>query len=86
MLRQEASKCFRRQKKERLKDKIDELETKSKTKNMRHSYMGISNFKKGYQPSRNRVKEEKDPLVADYHRILARWRNHISQLFEYIWG
>ena len=39
-------------------------------------------FKKGYQPRTNIVKDEKDDLVADSHSILARLRNHFSQLFS----
>jgi len=53
---------------------------------MRDLYRGISDFEKGYQPRTNRVKEDKDPLAAEHYRILARWRNRISQLFEYPWG
>jgi len=45
-------------------------------------YRGINDFKKSYQPGTNIIKDEKDDLVADYHRILARWRNHISQLLN----
>jgi hypothetical protein len=52
---------------------------------MRDLYRGISDFKKGYQPRTNRVKEEKNPLVADHYIILARWTHIISQLFEYPW-
>jgi hypothetical protein len=38
--------------------------------------------KKGYQPRTNEVKDEKGDLVADSHKILARWRNHSSQLLN----
>ena len=41
----------------------------------------ISDFKKGYQPRTNIVKDEKGDLVADCHSILARSSNHFSQLF-----
>jgi len=44
-------------------------------------YRGISDFKKGYQPRCNIVKDEKGDLVADSHGIVARWRNYFSQLF-----
>ena len=37
-------------------------------------------MKKGYQPRTNKVKDEKGDLVADSHSILAKWRNHFSQL------
>jgi len=36
----------------------------------------------GYQPRTNRVKEGKGDLVADFHSILARWRNHFPQLLN----
>ena len=42
----------------------------------------ISDFKKGYQPRTNIVKDKKVDLVADSHSILAGWRNHFSQLFN----
>jgi hypothetical protein len=44
--------------------------------------MGISNFKNGYQPRSNIVRDEKGDLVRDCHSILVRWRNHFSQLFN----
>jgi len=40
----------------------------------------INDFKKAYQPRTNIVKGEKDNLVTNSHSILARWRNHFSQL------
>jgi len=43
---------------------------------------GINDFKKGYQPRCNIVKDEKGNLVADSHSIVARWRNYFSQLFN----
>ena len=45
-------------------------------------YRGISDFKKGHQPRCNIVKDEKGDLVADFHGIVARWRNYFSQLFN----
>ena len=53
--------------------RIDELETNSKIKNIRDLYRDISDFKKGYQPRTNIVKDEKGDLVADSHSILARF-------------
>jgi len=58
------------------------LETNSKNKSLRNLYRGISDFKKGYQPRNNIVKDEKGVLVTDSHSILTRWRNHLSQLFN----
>ena len=37
---------------------------------------------KGYQPSTNRVLDEKAGLVTDSHSILATWGKHIYQLFN----
>jgi hypothetical protein len=76
------SRHFRNKKKEYLKAKINEIETKSKNRNMRDLYRGINEFKEGYQPRINVVKDEKGNLVADSHSILARWRNHFSQLLN----
>jgi len=45
-------------------------------------YKGISDFKKGYQPRCDIVKNEKGDLVADSLSIVARWRNYFSQLFN----
>jgi hypothetical protein len=45
-------------------------------------YRGKNNFKKGYQPITNIVKDEKCDLVTDSHSILVRWRNHSSQLLN----
>ena len=64
-VRCEANRHFRNKKKAYLKAKIEELETNSKIKNIRSLYRGISNFKKGYQPRTDVVKDEKGDLVAD---------------------
>jgi hypothetical protein len=74
-VRREASRHFRHKKREYLKDKINELESNSKNKNM-----GINEFKKGYQPGTNLVKDERGDLVADPHKILNRWKNYFCQL------
>ena len=76
-----ASRHFRLKKKEYVKAKIDELETNSKIKSIRDLYRGICDFKKGYQPG-NIVQVEKIDLVTDCHSILARRRNHFSQLLN----
>jgi propanediol dehydratase small subunit len=44
----EASRPFRKKKRECLIAKMNELEMKYKNKNVRDLYMGISDFKKGY--------------------------------------
>jgi len=60
-------------KKEYLKAKIDELETNFKVKNFRDFYRSINDYKKGYQPRTNIVKDEKGDLVTDSHSILDSW-------------
>ena len=71
-VRHDASRHFRNKKKSYLKAKIEELETNSKIKNIRDLYRGINDFKKGYQPRTNIVKDDKGDLVANSHSILAR--------------
>jgi hypothetical protein len=65
-----------------LKAKLNELETNSKNKNMRDLYMGISDFKTGYQPRTNVVEHEEGDLIGKSHSTLAGWRNHFSQLLN----
>jgi hypothetical protein len=45
----ETSRHFRNEKREYLKDKINEFATKSKNKNIGHLFREINYFKKGYQ-------------------------------------
>ncbi|PNF20323.1 hypothetical protein B7P43_G13209 [Cryptotermes secundus] len=78
-IRRETSRHFRNKKREYLKDKIDELAMNSNNKNIRYLYRGINDFKRGYQPSSNLVKDENGHLLADSHNILNRWRNYFSQ-------
>jgi hypothetical protein len=40
----------------------------------------ICDFKKGYRPRTNVVKDEKGDLATDLHTIVARLRKYISQL------
>ena len=49
--------------------KIEDLETNSKIKNIGDLYRGISDFKKGYQPRTNIVKDETGDLVTFSYRI-----------------
>ena len=55
-VRREVSRCFKDKKKAYLRAKIEELETNSKILNVRDLYRGINDFKKGYQPRCNIVK------------------------------
>ena len=45
-------------------------------------YKGINDFKKGYHPRTNIVKDEKGDMFADSHSILARYRYSFSQLLN----
>jgi len=81
-VRGEASRHFRNKKKEYLKARTDELETISNIKNIRDLYRDINDYKKGYLPRTNLVKDEKGDLATDSHSILAWWRNHFSQLLK----
>ena len=84
-VRHEASRHFRNKKEEYMKAKIDELETNINITNIRDLYRDITDFKKGYQPRTNIVKDEEGDLVTDSHSILARLRNHFSHI-ECTWG
>ena len=81
-VRREVSRHFRNKKKAYLRAKIEELETNNKIQNIRDLYRDISDFKKGYQPGCNIVKDEKGDLVSDSHGIVVKWRNYFSQLFN----
>jgi len=70
-VRRDASRHFRNKKKAYLKAEI-ELETNSKIKYIRDLCRGIDDFKKGYQPRTNIVKDDKGDVVAGSHSILAR--------------
>jgi hypothetical protein len=67
---------------EYLKGKINELATNSKNKNIRDLYRGINEFKRGYQPRTNLVKDENGDLLADSNTILNRWKSYFSQLLN----
>jgi hypothetical protein len=67
--RREASRNFRNKKWEYLKGKINELPTHSENKNIRDLYRGINEFKKGYQPRTNWLKDENDDLLVDSTRF-----------------
>jgi hypothetical protein len=64
-VRRKASRYFRNKKKEYLKDKITDIELNSKNKHIRVLYWGITEFKNGYQPKTNLVKDERGDLFAD---------------------
>jgi hypothetical protein len=71
-LSREASRYFRNRKREYLKNKINALAMNSRKKNVRDLYRGINEFKRGYQPGNNLVKDENGDLLADTNNILKR--------------
>jgi hypothetical protein len=69
-IRCEASRHFRNKKREYMKDKRLTMNSK----NIRDLYRGINEFKRGYQPRSNLVKDENGDLLAGFHNILNRWK------------
>jgi prolipoprotein diacylglyceryltransferase len=45
-------------------------------------YRGINEFKKGYQPRINIIKEENGNLLADPQSVLNRWKNFFNQVLN----
>jgi hypothetical protein len=80
-VRSEASRHFRNKMREYLKAKINELATHCKNKKTRHLYREVHEFK-GYQPRGNLVKDENGYLIAEFHKILKKWKNYFSQLLN----
>jgi hypothetical protein len=50
-----------------------------------HLYRGINEFKKGYQPRNNLLKDTNGDLLADTLRILNRWENYYCQILNMYW-
>jgi hypothetical protein len=63
-------------------DKIKELATNCKNKNIRGLYGGIKEFKESYQPRSNLVKDENDDLLSDSKDILNVCKNYFCQLLN----
>jgi hypothetical protein len=80
-IRREASRHFRNKKREYLKDKINNLEPYSKNK-IRDLYAGTNQFKKGYQPRTNLVKEERGDHLAASHKTPNKWKNYFRELLN----
>ena len=72
--KREAVRHFGNGKNAYLRAKFEETENNSKIKNIRNLCRGFNDFKKGYQPITNIVKDEKSDLVEDSHSILAGWK------------
>jgi hypothetical protein len=81
-VRREASRHFRNKKREYLKDENNDLVSNSKNKYIRDLYRDINEFKKGYQPRINLVKDERGDLLADPHKILNTWKKYFCELLK----
>jgi hypothetical protein len=77
-VRHEANRHVRNKKRDYLKDKINELATNRKNKNIRDLYRGINGYKRGYQRRNNLLKDENGDLLGGSHNILNKWKNYFS--------
>jgi hypothetical protein len=68
----ETVRLYRNKKREYLKDKITELSTDRKNKNIGDPYKGINYCKMGYQLSNDLVKDGNGDLLAVPYNILNR--------------
>jgi hypothetical protein len=78
----EASRHFRKKKREYLKDRINKLESNIKSKSIEDLYRGTNEFKKGYQPRTNLLKDERGDLFVDPQTFLNRWKYYFCQLLN----
>jgi hypothetical protein len=76
------SRTIRKNKREYLKGKINEHETKNKNKNIRDLYRGINEFEKGYQPRINIINDENANLLADPQGVLNKWKLFFNQVLN----
>jgi hypothetical protein len=61
---------------------MNELETNNKNKNIRDSYRGINEYKKGYQPRINITEDENGNLLTVPHSVLNNWKNFFNQVLN----
>jgi hypothetical protein len=54
----------------------------SKNKNIRDLYRGINEFKRGYQPRSNYVKDQNGDLLADSNSRLNRRKKYFPPLLD----
>jgi hypothetical protein len=54
----------------------------TKNKNIRDLCRGFNEFKRGYQPRRNLVKDENGDHLADSNTIVNRQKSYFSQLLN----
>jgi hypothetical protein len=59
-----------------MKDKLMSLQQTVRTR--RDLYRGINEFKRGYQPRNNLVKDENGDMIADSHNVLNRRKNLLN--------
>jgi hypothetical protein len=78
-LRREPSRIFRNKERDYLKDKINELETNNKNKNIRVLFRGINKFKKCYQPRINIIKDKNGNLLSDIRSVSNRWKHFLTR-------
>jgi hypothetical protein len=45
-------------------------------------YQGIDEFKKGYKPRINIIKDKNDNLLTDPHSVLNRWKHFFKQVLS----
>jgi hypothetical protein len=80
--RHETSKHFKKEQWGRggryFKDKTNELEVKTKGKNIGDLCSGISEFKRGFQSRTNYIKDEDGDLFADCHIGFNTWKSYLS--------
>jgi phage pi2 protein 07 len=81
-LRRDTSRTFRNKKREHLKININELESNNKNKTIRDLYRRINEFKKGYQPRINIMKDENGSLLAYPQSVLNRWKIFFNQVLN----
>jgi RNA polymerase-interacting CarD/CdnL/TRCF family regulator len=85
-VRREGSRHFRNKKREYLKEKINECELHSKSKNIRDLYRGMTEFKKSYQPKTNLVKDERGNLLTDPKKKFNQVEELLLLAIEYTGG
>jgi len=81
-IRQAAHNLFKNKKRQYLKRKIEEIEENCQSGNVRGMYMGINNFRKGFQARTEMVKDENDNLITDSTGVLNTWKNYFDQLLN----
>jgi hypothetical protein len=67
---------------ENLKNLRSKTNRTFRNKNIRDLYRGINEFKKGYQPRINIIKDENGNLLADLQNVLNRWKNFFNQVLN----